>query len=113
MFCTASHYNTHPANLEEAVYVFTNVVVRTLQERPGFQNLCLLSKADGELLLITMWDTEQQAIACSKPLSDLKIRTTLQPLLVEKPSVDGYKVQIHVSGRDEPPGRSTPQSSPQ
>lgn len=99
MFCTTSHYRTQPVNLEAAVRIFENVAVSTIQEQPGFQNLCLLSKADGELLLMTMWDTEEQAITWSKPLYYRKIAAKLEPLLVGSPSVDGYRVQIHVSAR--------------
>ena len=100
MFCITTQYRTQPADLEAAVRVFTDIAVAIIREQLGFQDLCLLSKADGELLLITMWDTEAQAITWSKPLDYRKIGTVLEPLLVAGPSMDGYRVQIHVSAQD-------------
>jgi heme-degrading monooxygenase HmoA len=95
MFCATTHYRTTPEHLDDAVDVFKRKAVTFASHQPGFHSLCLLTKHDGTIMTVTLWDTEEQAAAWPQCPEHRKIVRLLRPLLTGRPTRNGYDVRIH------------------
>ena len=81
MFCLASRYETAPANLDGVVRIFLEQALPLVSGQPGFKGVYLLTKPNGEFMVLNIWDTEQQAEAWPTNPEHQQIGAQLKPLL--------------------------------
>ena len=97
MFCIATHYQTTPKELHEVVRVFREQAVPHISLQPGFKGVCVMTKSDGELMVINLWETQQQAVTWPQSTEHQNIMELLRPYLIGASARDGYEVQVQVS----------------
>ena len=97
MFCIATHYQTTPGELREVVRVFREQAVPQMSQQPGFKGVCVMTKSDGELMVINLWETQQQALTWPQSTEHKNTMELLRPYLIGASSRDGYEVQVHVT----------------
>ena len=95
MFCLASSYETAPANLDGIVRIFLEQALPLVSGQPGFKGVYLLTKPDGEFMVLNIWDTEQQAEAWPANPDHKEVVAQLKPLLTGPPAREGYEVRAH------------------
>ena len=95
MFCLASRYETAPANLDGIVRMFREQALPLVSRQPGFKGLYLLTKPNGEFIVLNIWDTEQQAEAWPANPEHQQIVAQLKLLLTGPPAREGYEVRAH------------------
>ena len=95
MFCLASRYQTSPQSLDEAVRVFKEQALPLVSRQPGFKGVYLMTKPDGQFMVLNIWDTEEQAKAWPQNPNHQQVASQLKPLLSGAPMREGYQVQAH------------------
>ena len=95
MFCLASRYQTSPQSLDEVAPIFREQAVPLVSRQPGFKGVYLMSKPDGQFMILNIWDTEAQANAWPQNPEHQKVVAQLRPLLTGAPVRDGYEVRAH------------------
>ena len=63
MFCLASHYQSSAESLGEIARIFNEQAVPLVSRQPGFRGVYLMTKPNGEFMVLNIWDTEKQANA--------------------------------------------------
>lgn len=63
--------------------------------QPGFRGVYLMTKPNGDFMVLNIWDTEQQAELWPQDPEHQKIVAQLKPLLGGAPVRDGYEVRAH------------------
>lgn len=82
-----------PRSLAEVVRVFGDQLVPRLSRQAGFEGFMLLSKLDGELMTLNLWDSNEQASAWAQNPEHKELEARLETLLVGAAKEDGYEVQ--------------------
>lgn len=100
MFCLASRYQTSPAHLLEIEQVFREQAFPLVSRQLGFRGVYLLTKPDGEFLVLNIWETEEQANDWPQNPKHQQVVTQLRPLLSGPPTRDGYHVRAYAVTRD-------------
>jgi heme-degrading monooxygenase HmoA len=95
MFCLASRYQTEARNLPEVARIFKEQALPLVSRQPGFKGVYLMSKPNGDFMVLNIWDTETQATAWPQNPDHQKVKAQLKPLLQGTPSQDGYEVSAH------------------
>ena len=95
MFCLASRYQMLPQSLDEVVRIFQEQAVPLVSRQPGFKGVYLMTKPNGEFMVLNMWDTEEQANAWPQNPEHQQVAAQLKPLLSGAPERDGYEVPAH------------------
>jgi heme-degrading monooxygenase HmoA len=95
MFCLASRYQIKPESLDQVVQIFTKEALPLVSQQSGFKGVYLLAKPTGELMVLNIWDTEEQANAWPQNPEHQKVVAQLKPLLSGAPARDGYEVRTH------------------
>ncbi len=95
MFCRASRYQTSPQNLDEIARIFREQALPLASRQPGFKGLYLMTKPDGHLMILNIWDTEEQANTWIENPKHQEIVSQLKPLLGGAPVRDFYQVRAH------------------
>ena len=95
MFCSASRYQTQPESVSEVVRIMREHALPLVSRQPGFRGVYLLTKPNGEFMILNIWDTEEQAIAWQQHPEHQPVRAQLKPLLSGGPARDGYEVQAY------------------
>ena len=95
MFCLASRYQTAPESLDRVAGIFQEQAVPLVSRQPGFRGVYLLTKPNGELEVLNIWDTEEQANAWPQHPEHQQVAAKLRPLFKGPPVRDGYTVQAH------------------
>ena len=73
MYCLVANYQTNDKNLNEVIKLFQNQAIPMVAKQPGFKGVYFLTKTTGELMLLNIWDTEQQATAWAQDSEQQKI----------------------------------------
>ncbi|KPJ54524.1 MAG: hypothetical protein AMJ37_00530 [Dehalococcoidia bacterium DG_18] len=95
MFCLASRYQTSPENLDEVARIFQQQALPLVSRKPGFKGVYLMTKPNGEFMVLNIWDTEEQANAWPQNPEHQQVVAQLRPLLGGAPARDGYEVRAH------------------
>lgn len=95
MFCLASRYQTSPRSLDEVARIFQKQAVPLVSRQPGFKGVYLLTKPNGEFLVLNFWETEEQANAWPQNSEHQRVAAQLKPLLSGAPIREGYVVAAH------------------
>jgi len=95
MFCLASRYQTSPQNLDQVTKIFQEQAVPLVSRQRGFKGVYLMTKANGDFMVLNIWDTEEQANAWPQNPEHQKVTAQLRPLLSSVPVRDGYEVRAH------------------
>ena len=95
MFCLASRYQVSSENLTQVVQIFKTQALPLVSRQPGFKGVYLMTKPDGEFLVLNIWDNEDQANAWPQHPEHQKISAQLKPMLSGAPARDGYEVGAH------------------
>ena len=95
MFCRASRYHTSSQSLEEIARIFQEQAVPLVSRQPGFKGVYLMTKPNGEFMVVNIWDTEEQANAWPQNPEHQQVVAQLRPLLSGAPTRDSYEVRAH------------------
>ena len=95
MFCLASRYQTAPGSLNEIARIFQEQAVPLVSRQPGFKGVYLMTKPNGDFMVLNIWDTEEQANAWPQNPEHQQVVAQLKPLLSGAPARDGYEVRAH------------------
>jgi heme-degrading monooxygenase HmoA len=95
MFCLASRYQTSAQSLDEVARIFREQAVPSVSRQPGFKGVYLMSKPDGQFMILNIWENEAQANAWPQNPEHQKVVAQLRPLLGGGPVRDGYEVRAH------------------
>jgi heme-degrading monooxygenase HmoA len=99
MFCTLTHYQAVPENLDEITRFFKVQYIPVLLNQPGFKDVYLLTRPDGELVVMNNWETKKQADDWFQNPEHQNIIFQLRPMLKSAVAPENYKVAAHsVSG---------------
>jgi len=63
--------------------------------QPGFKGVYLLTKPNGEFMVLNLWDTEEQANSWPQHPDHQPIIAQIKPLLSGAPARDGYNVSAY------------------
>ena len=99
MFCLASRYQTSPKSLDEIARIFKEQALPLVSRQKGFKGVYLMTKSNGEFMVLNIWDTEEQANAWPQNPEHQKVAAQLKPLLSGAPARDGYEVRDHAVAR--------------
>ena len=91
MFCMLSRYQTSPDKLPELVRLIQEKGWPMVSSQPGFKDVCLMTKPDGEFLVLNIWETETQARAWPSDPSHHGLLEQLGPLVNGAPVREGYE----------------------
>ena len=97
MFCLASRYQTSPESVDEIARIFQQQALPLVTRRPGFKGVYLMTKPNGEFMVLNIWDTEEQANAWPQDPEHQQVVAQLRPLLSGAPARDGYEVRAHAT----------------
>jgi heme-degrading monooxygenase HmoA len=92
MFCLASRYQTSPESLGEVARIFKEQAVPLVSRQTGFKGVYLMTKPDGDFMVLNIWDTEEQANAWPQNPEHQRVGAQLRPLLKGAPARDGYGI---------------------
>jgi heme-degrading monooxygenase HmoA len=95
MFCLASRYQTAPGSLDKIARIFQEQAVPLVSRQRGFKGVYLMTKPNGEFMVLNIWDTEEQANAWPQNPEHQQVVAQLKPLLSGAPARDGYVVRAH------------------
>lgn len=95
MFCLVSRYQTLPENLAKIAQIFREQAVPLVSRQLGFEGVYLLTKPDGQFMVLNIWETEEQANAWLQNPQHQQIVAQLRPMLSGAPMRESYQVQIH------------------
>ena len=95
MFCLASRYQTSPQSLHKVAEIFQEQAVPLVSRQTGFKGVYLMTKPNGEFMVLNIWDTEEQANAWPQNAEHQRIVAQLKPLLSGAPVREGYQVRAH------------------
>lgn len=98
MFCLASRYQTSPRSFDEVARIFREQALPLVSRQPGFKGVYLMTKPDGQFMVLNIWETEEQANAWPQNPQHLEVVAKLKPLLSGAPVRDGYHVQAYTVG---------------
>jgi heme-degrading monooxygenase HmoA len=62
---TLLEIDTMRTTIDEAVALFENRVLPRLQEQEGYEGVVVLANPDGQGLILSVWETEEAAIAAA------------------------------------------------
>src|SRR4030042_2093682 len=93
MFCVASRYQVSPRNLSKMVRAFGEQLIAQLSRQPGFRGSMFLSKLDGELVVLSLWDSKEQASAWAQNPEHKELEARLETLLAGASKEEHYEVQ--------------------
>jgi heme-degrading monooxygenase HmoA len=99
MFCLASRYQTDSKNLGEIARIFKEQALPLVSRQKGFKGVYLLTKPNGDLMTLNVWDTEEQANAWPQNQEHQKIVSQLKPLLTGAPAREGWEVRASAVAR--------------
>jgi heme-degrading monooxygenase HmoA len=80
--------------LDEALHQFEAAVVPQLREEPGFRGLYALTTPAGRAMLITFWDTAEEADAGTETGWYPQVLTEYTTLFRSPPGRETYEVRI-------------------
>ena len=69
--------------------------VHLVSRQPWFKGVYLMTKPNGEFMVLNIWDTEAQANAWPQNPQHQQVVAQFMPLLTGAPMHDGYQVQAH------------------
>jgi len=95
MFCVASRYQTSPESLVTVVQIFQEKAVPLVSRQTGFTGVYLMTKPNGEFMVVNIWDTEEQANSWPQNPEHQQVVAQLKPLLSGTPGRDQYEVRAH------------------
>jgi len=95
MFCPTSRYQTSPQSLDQVAQIFREQAVPLVSRQPGFKGVYLMTKPDGQFMVLNMWDTGAQANAWPQNPEHQKVVAQLRPLLSGAPAREGFEVRAH------------------
>ena len=95
MFCLASCYQTDAKNLGEIARIFKEQALPLVSRQKGIKGVYLMTKPSGEIMVLNIWDTEEQANAWPQNQEHLKIVAQLKPMLSGPPAREGWEVRAH------------------
>ena len=95
MFCLASRYQTSPESLNQVGKIFQEQAVPLVSRQPGFKGVYLMTKANGEFMVLNIWDTEDQANSWPQNPNHQQVVAQLKPLLSGTPVRDGFEVRAY------------------
>ena len=93
MLCLVSRYQTSPQSLDEVARIFKEQAVPLVSRQTGFKGVYLMTKPNGEFMILNIWDTEEQANAWPQNPKHQQVVAQLKPLLSGSPARDGYDVK--------------------
>jgi heme-degrading monooxygenase HmoA len=89
--------------LEEALHRFEDAVMPRLREQPGFCGIYVLTTPEGRAMLVTFWETADQADAAAETGWYPEVLAEHTTLFRAPPGRERYEVRIAV-----PPGAPIP-----
>jgi len=90
VFCLGSRYQASPNNLHGVTQIFKEQAVPLVSRQTGFEEVYLMTRPSGELMVLDIRDTEDQANAWPQNSQHQQVAAQLKPLLSGAPVRDGY-----------------------
>lgn len=95
MYCMASRYQASPQSMDEIIRTFQEQAVPLVSTQPGFRGVYLMTKPEGQLLILNIWDTEEQAVSWPQNPKHIEVVSKLRPFFQGTPVRDGYTVSAY------------------
>ena len=97
MFARTTRLHVQSGKMDDFKRVFQEFIAPTLQRRPGFLSITLLTDdANSKVLGITHWATEADLIAIQTSDENQQFLAALRPLVTEPPVQESYAVSLQV-----------------
>ena len=91
---TLLEIDTLRASVDEAVAQFEASVIPRLNEQPGFAGVYALTTSEGKAMLITFWDTAEQADAESESGWYPAVLSEFTTMFRSPPGRERYEVRV-------------------
>ena len=95
MFCAVSKFQTLPENLDKLIQVYNEQAIPAVLPQRGFKGTYLLTKPSGDCMILSIWDTEEQANAWPQNPEHKRAGEKLGPLISSTPVREGYELGAH------------------
>jgi hypothetical protein len=93
---TLLEIDTLRVSVDDATEVFESAVMPRLREQPGFCGLYALSTPEGRAMLISFWDTAEQADASDDNVWYSDVLAEFTTLFRTPPGREHYEVRVAV-----------------
>lgn len=77
------------------IKAYREQAIPPVSRQPGFRGVYLMTKPDGQFMVMNIWYTEAQANAWPQNPEHQKVVAQLRPLLSGAPVRDAYEVRTH------------------
>jgi len=95
MFARLTITQTKIDKLDEAVKVTKESVLPAAKSQKGFRGAYLLSQPNGKAIMISLWETEDDAIANEKSGYYQEQLAKFKDMFTAPPVHEGYNVSLH------------------
>ena len=93
MFCSVARSLSSPEDLDKLARIFNEQAIPLQERMPGFKGVYIVAKPNGEFMIFSMWDSEEQANAWLASPEHINLGGQLGPLTnYSPPEVGSYDV---------------------
>lgn len=97
---TLLEIDTVRIDVDDALAVFEETVVPRLKQQPGFDGLYALTTPDGRAMLVSFWDTAEQADANADSGWYSEVLAQFTTMFRAPPGREHYEVRIAIPPKD-------------
>jgi len=94
MFARVTFSQVKEDKVDEAVKVTKESVLPAAKSQKGFRGAYLLSQPKGKAIMISMWDTEEDAVASEKSGYYQEQLAKFKDMFTAQPTREGYTVSL-------------------
>jgi heme-degrading monooxygenase HmoA len=96
VFCAVARSLVSPENVDKFARIFNEQSIPLQERMPGFRGTYVFTKPSGELMVLTIWDSEEQANAWLTSPEHMGLSEQIGPLTnFTPPEVDRYDVPAY------------------
>ena len=94
MFARLTFTQTKEDKVDEAVKVTKDSVLPAAKSQKGFRNAYLLTQPNGKAIMISLWETEEDAVVGEKSGYYQEQLAKFKDMFAAPPTHEGYKVSL-------------------
>lgn len=91
---TEVEIDTTQVSVDEVLNRFRAAVLPSLQEQPGYQGIYVMGTPEGRAVLLSLWATEQAAVAMHEGGWYFKVLSDFATVFREPPGRSSYEVLV-------------------
>jgi heme-degrading monooxygenase HmoA len=93
VYCAVARSLSSPENLDKFARIFNEQSIPLQERMPGFKGAYMFAKSNGEIMVLSIWDSENQANAWLSSPDHMGLSEQIGPLTnYAPPEVDSYDV---------------------